>query len=237
MDTPLYKLYLFRRAPAYYETPPQKIAMLRERMEARQRELGIRDLFNAEMAWSNEKFEYFGVEFYPSLKALLTYTRCLSELGHFQYLQGESYLGIPMDNAYPEFRFPSPPERREEERDLLDFGCEAEEEEQPPIYRVYFSRSAAGAMLVPEIEREEIINHIQEAGKMLGVEPLLSAFMRWNAERWEYFGIERFPNMETAIAYTQYLNEAGWYRITESESYLGTALGGLAAGGCAHRGG
>lgn len=238
MDTPLYKLYLFRRTAKYFETSPQEMAAMRGRMAERQRALGIRNLFNAEMAWSNEKYEYFGVEFYPSLEVLQAFTHCLSEVGFYQYVQGDSFLGIPMDNSFPEFSFPSPPAidceavgaPGADARDSLDFGYGKAAEAPPlPVYRVYFSRPAASALLVPAEERAEILLHTEEAGKMLGVQPLLSAYMRWNHEPWEYFGIERFQDMETVIGYTQYLNEAGWYRITDSLSYLGTAYGGLAA--------
>jgi hypothetical protein len=182
------------------------------------------------MAWSNEKYEYFGVEFYPSLEALQAYSRCLSELGFYQYIQSESYLGIPMDNSFPDFRFPSKAAQPEHEaRDPLGLGFfEVEEDPPEPVYRVYLSRPAGFARLVPEAEREEILQHTQDACKMLGVQALISAFMRWNHESWEYFGIERFADMETAISYSQYLNEAGWYRITESISYLGSAYGGEA---------
>ena len=46
MDTPLYKVYLLRRLPSYYQAQPDDINALRSAMASHQRELGMRDLFN-----------------------------------------------------------------------------------------------------------------------------------------------------------------------------------------------
>lgn len=216
MDTPLYKLYLFKRTPVYYSASAQRLAELRDNIRAQQRDLGIRNLFNAEMAWSNEKFEFFGVEFYPSLQAVQDYAGCLSELGFFQYVQGESYLGIPMDGNYPDFN--------------PDFLPPAAEAAQENVFRVYLAREAPTAHLIPEDTRAEIFERVQEAAQSAGALPLLAGYMRWNYEGYEYFGVERFPNMEALITFSQFLTEIGWYRMTDSVSYLGSAIGGLGAG-------
>lgn len=212
MDTPLYKLYLFRRNAKFYETPAPVYRAIRDQMDARQRELGIRDLFNAEMAWSNEKFEYFGVEFYPNEQALRAYTLCLMETGFYQFIDSESYLGIPMDTSYPDFSLEPPPPGQE------------------PVFRLYMSRKKDYAYQMPPNELEEAYANVDEVARQLGVKPLLGAFARWNSEEWEYFGIERFPSLEAAISYSQFLSHTGWYRIMESRSFLGIAYGGLVSG-------
>ena len=212
MDTPLYKVYLLRRLPSYYQAQPEDINALRSAMALHQRELGVRDLFNGGTAWSNERYEFFGVEFYPNLNAVQEYTRRLMELKFYQYFDTESYLGIPMDNSYPDFSFEPPC--------LGDCA----------VYRLYFSRRAPLAALIPKETREDILMRVQETAHSMGISTILSAYMRWNNESWDYFGVERFPNMETLIGYSQFLTEIDWYSQSQAASYLGYALGGLAAG-------
>lgn len=229
MDTPLYKLYLYKRSPSYYETSPERVAVVRRKLQETQQALGIRDLFNANMAWSNEKYETFGVEFYPNLAALHEFTRCQVETGFYRYVQSESYIGIPMDNTFPDFEV-EPVERPVIGPEQAWEEPEGQRRHQSPVYRVYLSRPAAGAHMIPEHERNSMLARTQENAALAGVRPLLSAYMRWNQEQWEYFGIERFPDMETLISYTQFLSEVGWYRLTESCSYLGAAYSGLISG-------
>lgn len=213
MDTPLYKLSLLRRSAQYFSAAPGQIAAHNERIAALQNKLGVRDLFHADMSWSNEKYESLAVEYFPSLQALREYAHCAEEM---RYAQGDSYLGIPMDNS------------------TLDFSDDAPGMVEEAVYRVYFSRPAPQAHLVPPQQGKEIYTHMEETARMLGVKGLLSAYMRWNDEGWEYFGLERFPDLETLVSYSQYLTQIGWYRLTEAVSYLATARGGLVAdeGGC-----
>lgn len=231
MDTPLYKLYIYKRTPQFFLTPAAEMRAVRARMAEKQAALGIRDLFNAEMAWSNEKFEYFGVEFYPNLESVHSYTRCMMDSGYYQFVQGESYLGIPMDNTFPDFSA-EPVEDNRSGEESCDGGeiFPVEQKPQTPVYRLYLSRTVQTAHLIPPDERAEMLARTQETAHLAGVRPLLSAYIRWNSESWDYFGIERFPDTETLIRYSQFLTEIGWYRVTESVSYLGTAYGGLVVG-------
>lgn len=212
MDTPLYKLYLFRRTAQYYELGQAGWAQLSAEILTQQRALGIRDLFNAEMAWSNEHYEFFGVEFYPNIEAVQNYSRSLQKLGYFRYVTGDSYLGLPMDNTYP------------------DFSIEAPTRQENLVYRVYLARQSCYAhkMAAGELEKRFVL--AADAFKSAGGAVMLNAYMRWNFEGFEYFGIERYPNLEAVIGYTQLLSSNNWYDIMESRSYLGTAYGGLIAG-------
>lgn len=212
MDTPLYKLYLFRRNLKFYDLTPEAWRDLRARITTQQRELGIRDLFNAEMAWSNERYEFFGVEFYPSIEAVQEYTRRLQALGYFHYIESETYLGLPMDNTYPDFN-PEPPVEGEK-----------------PVYRLYMARESEYARQLDPDERERAYGLTTENFRKLGGRTLLSAYMRWNNEGYEYFGVERYPNVEALIGYAQFLSSTDWYRLWVSRSHLGTAFGGLVSG-------
>lgn len=212
MDTPLYKLYFFKRNASYYDLSEAQWAQMRAEITTQQKALGIRDLFNAQMTWSNEQFESFGVEFYPSLEAAQAYTRCLFDLGYYKLIDSESYLGLPMDNTFPDFTLqpPTPGEN--------------------PVYRAYLTHETAFARQMEPQELEMKYRQTSDAFRSAGGTPILSAYMRWNNEGYEYFGVERYPNLEALIGYTQFLSSNDWYRIMESRSFLGTAYGGIISG-------
>lgn len=212
MDTALYKLYLFKRTPQYYDLREADWNTLRAHVTAQQQKFGVRDLFNARMTWSNERYQFFGVEFYPSLEAVQGYTQCVEDLGFFQYFESESFLGIPMDNTYPYF-FDQPAAPGEK-----------------PVYRVYLTGKTdfARQLSAEELEQRYAVTHAQ--AQRAGAQLLLSAYMRWNNEGYDYFGIERFPNMEALIGFSQFLSSSDWYHLVHSRSYLGTAFGGIISG-------
>ena len=212
MDTPLYKLYLFKRTPSYYALSEAKWAQLRAEITAQQQAFGIRNLFNAQMDWSNEKYESFGVEFFPSIDVVQAYTRCLFKLGYFKLIDSESYLGLPMDNTFP------------------DFTLEPPAPGESPVYRAYLTQETSYARQMEPDDLKMKYSLAGEAFKSAGGVPVLSAYARWNNEGYEYFGIERYPNLEALIGYTQFLSSNDWYAIMESRSYLGTAYSGIISG-------
>jgi hypothetical protein len=140
------------------------------------------------------------------------YTRSLTGLNFYRYFDAESYLGIPMDNNYPDFNFEPP----------TPGDC--------AVYRLYFVRRAPLSSLLDAETRQSTLERVQETARAMNITTILSAYMRWNNESWDYFGVERFPTMETLIGYSQFLTEIDWYNHYQAVSYLGYALGGLASG-------
>lgn len=199
MDGMLYKLFFSTTTQA---EPP-------ELFEQRQSQ-GIRQLLTADMSWSNQKFTSFSVDLFPSLDTVRTFDRFARDNGAL--LPGESYLGIPMDENYPDFFAPAP------------------QEEESPVYRVYFSRPTAEVFGVELKKFQAELDLVNEARTRSGGRSLIAAYMRWNNEEWEYFGVERFPSTNNLLIYSQFLTEQGWYRYTNAISYIGTATGGILSG-------
>lgn len=210
MDYPVYKLFFYKRGVKAlnmtiedYET----LVVLPTREPARH--LGIRTMLTASTRWSNERSEYFGVELYPSLEVQQEYTRILEGLDWFSYVEGESYLGIPMDSTANDITPPPLPPPGEKS-----------------VYRVYLSRlTDYGHSLGPE-KLNDVWALGREALNRAGGRMLLSGYLRWNNEEWESFGVERFPNHENMLSYSQFLSVSGWYRVSVARSFLGTAIGG-----------
>ena len=213
MDYPIYKLFFFKRgvkalgldAAAYEEV----LAQTREPA----RRLGVRQMLMANMRWSNERNEIFGIELYPSLEIVQEYSRQLEDMNWYSFVSSESYLGIPMDSTANEIALPEPPPPGEK-----------------TVYRVYLSRlTDYGHSLTPD-DLDATWAMGREALNRAGGRMLINGYMRWNNEEWEAFGVERFPCHEAVLSYSQFLSVSGWYRISASRSFLGTAIGGEITG-------
>jgi hypothetical protein len=213
MDQPIYKLFFFRLSPRARALTPEQLQEVIHLLDEPAARFGVRQLLVAEMRWSNERFEYFGVEQFPSQEAQQAHTRRLEELGWYDYVEGESYLGMPLDGTANELTFPEPPPAGEQS-----------------IYRVYLSRLTTYGQELPTSRLNEVWALGRDALSRVGGVPLLAAYTRWNDETWDSFGIERFPSSQAALTYSQYLSVSGWYRVSAARSHLGLAVGGLLSG-------
>ena len=46
----------------------------------------------------------------------------------------------------------------------------------------------------------------------------------WSNERWPFFGVEEFPDLEAVQRHEQILTDLNWARYIESRTTLGTEL-------------
>jgi hypothetical protein len=207
MNGPIYRLSFYNRTALVNGLKDSQKDHLRARHSELIEAAGIRQLLLADMAWSGSQYESFGVELAPSLDALQTYTTGLRDLGLRQYVQSESFLGIPLDETANQIDPPAGP-------------CEGDS----PVYRVYLSRLTAKGYTLTTDELNQINAWANQGARSEGGQLLVSAYCRWNNEQWEYFGVERFPCIEALLRYTQYLSVSNWYSIWRSRSHLGTAL-------------
>ena len=216
MDYPVYKLFFFKRGVKALNMSAEDFeALVVAQTREPARLLGVRQMLVANMRWSNERSEYYGIELFPSLEVQQEYTRILEGLDWFSYVDGESYLGIPMDSTANNITPPEPPPPGEK-----------------TVYRVYLSRlTDYGHGLSPD-KLNEVWALGREALNRAGGRMILSGYMRWNNEDWESFGVERFPSHEAVLSYSQFLSVSGWYRVSAARSFLGTGIGGDLCAGC-----
>jgi hypothetical protein len=213
MTSPVYKLFFFKYNARSLELSPDEQQELVAKTKAPAAQLGVRTLITASTRWSNERSEYFGIELYPSLEIQQQYTRCLEESGWFRYVDGESYLGIPMDSTANGLNPPEIPPADEN-----------------TVYRVYLSRlTDFGHSLAPD-QLNEVWALGREALHRANGKMLISGYVRWDNEEWESFGVESFPNHKAVLSYSQFLSISGWYRVSTARSFLGTAVGGDLSG-------
>jgi hypothetical protein len=93
-----------------------------------------------------------------------------------------------------------------------------------PIYKVWmFKPKDAWYKLSPE-EQQKLLAKSEEALKKVGGERMIVCYSSWCSEAWVAWGVEKFPDIEAAMAHGQLLLEANQYQYIDGLSYLGTEV-------------
>lgn len=93
-----------------------------------------------------------------------------------------------------------------------------------PIYKVFrVSGNEAWYQLSRE-QQDALSVKVDEARESVGGKTVLMCSSAWNSEKWLYWGVEEFPNIEAVQEYARCLEEMNWFRYGESDILLGTAL-------------
>jgi hypothetical protein len=209
MEEPVYKLFFFKRGVKALGMPEEEYQAVLAETRAPARQFGVRQMLVASTRWSNDRSESFGIELFPSLEIEQAYVKTLESIGWYNYVDAESFLGIPMDSTANNI---TPPE-------LPPAG-------EKTVYRVYLSRLTDYGHSLSSERLNETWAMGREALHRAKGQMLMSGYVRWNNEEWESFGVERFPNAESVLAYSQFLSISGWYRVALAKSFLGIGIGG-----------
>jgi len=89
-----------------------------------------------------------------------------------------------------------------------------------PVYKVFLGRLTEAWYQLSEEEQNGLraqINAEKVGGKLI-----LECDSAWCSERWDFFGIEEFPDIEAVQKYSELLDELDWYRYADTVTLLGT---------------
>jgi len=93
MGKTIYQLFTARFTEAWYQLSKEE----QDRIVAKQAEssakVGAKNIVFADSVWSNEKWQFFGVNEYPNLEALQEHTNDLIDIQWFRYLDSKVILG------------------------------------------------------------------------------------------------------------------------------------------------
>ena len=93
MTGPIYKMFHARWTEAWYQlSQEQRDAMFAKMNETAER-VGIKSVIICDSSWNSDKWLFWGVEEYPDMQAIQEYTKCLTELDWFRYVDAETLLG------------------------------------------------------------------------------------------------------------------------------------------------
>ena len=69
-----------------------------------------------------------------------------------------------------------------------------------------------------------MLSLVMEALNTVGGKELVICSAAWSNERWPFFGVEEFPDLDAVQRHEQILIDLNWGRYIESRSTLGTEL-------------
>jgi len=96
MAGPVYKMFYARMKEAWYQLSKEQRDAIFAQMEETMKKVGGKPMVICDSSWSSEKWQFWGVEEYPSIEAVQEYANCLSELDWFRYCDSEILLGTVM---------------------------------------------------------------------------------------------------------------------------------------------
>lgn len=93
-----------------------------------------------------------------------------------------------------------------------------------PIYELWQARFIEPWYQLPEEEQQRILKQVAESLKAVGGQTVVMCSASWANERWPFFGVERFPDLQALQQHQQTLSDISWTRYIDSRTSLGTEL-------------
>jgi hypothetical protein len=93
-----------------------------------------------------------------------------------------------------------------------------------PIYKLWQGRPTEAWHQLSDQEQQRLLSLVTEALSTAGGKELVICSAAWSDERWPFFGVEEFPDLEAVQRHEQILTDLNWLRYIESRSTLGTEL-------------
>jgi len=93
-----------------------------------------------------------------------------------------------------------------------------------PIYKLWQGRSTEAWHQLPQGEQQRMLRLVQQALEASGGKELVICSAAWSNERWPFFGVEEFPDLEAVQRHKHLLTELTWGRYMDSRTTLGIQL-------------
>jgi hypothetical protein len=93
-----------------------------------------------------------------------------------------------------------------------------------PVYKLWQGRFTEAWHQLPQEEQRRMLNQVTEALNTAGGKELVVCSAAWSNERWPFFGVEEFPDLDALQRHEQILTDLNWARYIESRTTLGTEL-------------
>jgi hypothetical protein len=92
------------------------------------------------------------------------------------------------------------------------------------VYKLWQGRFTEAWHPLPQEEQQRLLSLVMEALSKAGGKELVICSAAWSNERWSFFGVEDFPDLEAVQRHEQFLTELNWARYIDSRTTLGTEL-------------
>ena len=90
------------------------------------------------------------------------------------------------------------------------------------IYKVYTGKFTHAWYALNQAERDALLKKIGALLDQVGGEVIVLCDSSWASEQSQFFGVEKFPNIEAVQKHSQLLYESNWPNYLETTTTLGT---------------
>ena len=94
--------------------------------------------------------------------------------------------------------------------------------EKKPIIKVYLVKPKEAWYRLSEEKQKELLDKTSKNLEQVGGRTIVFGTSCWSDERWTYFGVEEYPDIEAVQEHAQFMLEQDGWRYFESKTYLGT---------------
>ena len=95
---------------------------------------------------------------------------------------------------------------------------------EQPVYKLWQGRWTEAWHALSGEEQQRLLGEVQKALDTAGGKQLVLCSAAWSNERWPFFGLEEFPDINAVHRHTQLLLDLNWGRYMESRTTVGTQL-------------
>jgi len=92
------------------------------------------------------------------------------------------------------------------------------------VYKLWQSRYTQAWYQLPEDEQQRLLGQVMQALDKAGGREIVICDAAWANERWPFFGLEEFPDVDAVQRHEKLLGELRWDRYMHARTSLGTEM-------------
>jgi hypothetical protein len=93
MAKPIFKLFIGKPTEAWYQLSEEERNSRLEKVNALLEQVGGKRVVLCDSSWTSEQWLIFGVEEFPDIEAVQSYSEALNKLSWFRYIESMTLLG------------------------------------------------------------------------------------------------------------------------------------------------
>jgi hypothetical protein len=92
------------------------------------------------------------------------------------------------------------------------------------VYKLWQGRFTEAWHQLAQEDQQRLLSQVMEALNKAGGKELVICSAAWSNERWPFFVVEEFPDLDAVQRHEQILTDLNWARYIDSRTTLGTEL-------------
>jgi hypothetical protein len=94
-----------------------------------------------------------------------------------------------------------------------------------PIYKLFLGTPKPNWFQLSKDEQDKMLAKLRTLLEKAGGKSVVLCNSAWSSEKWAYFGLEEFPNIEAVQKHSELMAETNWpFEFVKSFSILGTKM-------------